>query len=162
MVAPLKGQYFTDYSPINGEPICEIARSSAEDVEKLWTRLTQLRICGARSTALRSSILLKHRRPRGGKSGSFWPCRKLWITGKTDSETRAGRRSSLHRSLPLFRRLYPRRGRHVSEMTNVDKHRLSFQGSRWVVSVRSSPGISPLVDGRLETRACIRGREIAW
>ena len=33
-LAPVKGNYFTDYSPINGEPICEIAKSSAEDVEK--------------------------------------------------------------------------------------------------------------------------------
>jgi len=33
-VPPLKGKYFTDYSPINSEPIGEIARSSAEDVEK--------------------------------------------------------------------------------------------------------------------------------
>jgi aldehyde dehydrogenase len=30
---PLKGQYFTDISPINGKPLCEVARSSAEDVE---------------------------------------------------------------------------------------------------------------------------------
>jgi aldehyde dehydrogenase len=33
-LAPVNGRYFTDYSPINGEPICEIARSSAEDIEK--------------------------------------------------------------------------------------------------------------------------------
>src|SRR5579863_2043211 len=30
---PLKGHYFTDISPINGKPLCEVARSSAEDVE---------------------------------------------------------------------------------------------------------------------------------
>jgi aldehyde dehydrogenase len=30
---PLQGRYFTDTSPINGQPLCEIARSSAEDVE---------------------------------------------------------------------------------------------------------------------------------
>jgi aldehyde dehydrogenase len=31
---PIKGQYFTDISPINGKPLCEVARSTAEDVEK--------------------------------------------------------------------------------------------------------------------------------
>src|ERR1035437_819329 len=31
---PVKGKYFTDKSPINGEPLAEIARSSAEDIEK--------------------------------------------------------------------------------------------------------------------------------
>jgi len=31
--APTKGQYFTDTSPVNGTPLCEVARSTAEDVE---------------------------------------------------------------------------------------------------------------------------------
>jgi aldehyde dehydrogenase len=33
-VPPTKGNYFVDHSPINGEPIAEIAKSTAEDVEK--------------------------------------------------------------------------------------------------------------------------------
>jgi aldehyde dehydrogenase len=33
-VPPLKGKYFVDHSPINGEPIAEIAKSTPEDVEK--------------------------------------------------------------------------------------------------------------------------------
>lgn len=33
-VAPTKGQYFTNLSPINGQPLCEVARSTAEDIEK--------------------------------------------------------------------------------------------------------------------------------
>ena len=32
-VAPVKGRYFTDPSPIDGQPLAEVARSSAEDVE---------------------------------------------------------------------------------------------------------------------------------
>ena len=32
-VAPVKGQYFENVSPVNGKPFCEIARSTAEDVE---------------------------------------------------------------------------------------------------------------------------------
>ena len=32
-VAPVKGQYFENVSPINGKPFCEIARSTAEDIE---------------------------------------------------------------------------------------------------------------------------------
>ena len=33
-VAPVKGQYFSNTTPINGEVLCEVARSTAEDVEK--------------------------------------------------------------------------------------------------------------------------------
>ncbi|WP_415881355.1 aldehyde dehydrogenase family protein [Neptuniibacter sp. QD34_54] len=32
-VAPVKGEYFTNNSPVTGEPICEIPRSTAEDIE---------------------------------------------------------------------------------------------------------------------------------
>ncbi|MFZ0284707.1 MAG: aldehyde dehydrogenase family protein [Terriglobales bacterium] len=59
-VTPLKGRYFTDYSPINGEPICEIARSSAEDVEKALDAAHAVKdLWGRAAPALRSSILLK-------------------------------------------------------------------------------------------------------
>jgi aldehyde dehydrogenase len=59
-VAPLKGKYFTDYSPINGEPICEIARSSAEDVEKALDAAHAVKdLWGRTAPAVRSSILLK-------------------------------------------------------------------------------------------------------
>jgi len=33
-VAPVKGKYFVTHSPINGEPIAEIAKSTPEDIEK--------------------------------------------------------------------------------------------------------------------------------
>ncbi len=59
-VAPLKGKYFTDYSPINGEPICEIARSSAEDIEKALDAAHAVKdLWGRTAPAVRSSILLK-------------------------------------------------------------------------------------------------------
>jgi aldehyde dehydrogenase len=59
-VAPVKGKYFTDHSPINGEPICEIARSSAEDVEKALDAAHAVKdLWGRTAPALRSSILLK-------------------------------------------------------------------------------------------------------
>jgi aldehyde dehydrogenase len=33
-VAPTRGQYFTNVTPITGQPLCEVARSTAEDVER--------------------------------------------------------------------------------------------------------------------------------
>jgi aldehyde dehydrogenase len=32
-VAPVKGQYMSNISPVNGKPFCEVAKSTAEDVE---------------------------------------------------------------------------------------------------------------------------------
>ncbi len=59
-VAPLKGKYFTDYSPINGEPIGEIARSSSEDIEKALDAAHKVKdLWGRTSPADRANILLK-------------------------------------------------------------------------------------------------------
>jgi aldehyde dehydrogenase len=59
-LAPVNGRYFTDYSPINGEPICEIAKSSAEDVEKALDAAHAVKdLWGRTAPAIRSSILLK-------------------------------------------------------------------------------------------------------
>jgi len=33
-VAPVRGQYFTNPTPVTGRPLCEVARSTAEDIEK--------------------------------------------------------------------------------------------------------------------------------
>lgn len=33
-VAPVKGEYFADITPITGQPFCEVARSGAEDIER--------------------------------------------------------------------------------------------------------------------------------
>ena len=79
-VAPLKGRYFTDYSPINGEPICEIARSSAEDVEKALDAAHAVKdLWGRTAPALRSSIPLKIA-DKWKRIWSFWPSPRLWIT----------------------------------------------------------------------------------
>jgi aldehyde dehydrogenase len=32
-IAPVKGEYMADLSPVNGKPFCEVAKSTAEDVE---------------------------------------------------------------------------------------------------------------------------------
>src|SRR5579872_5347538 len=59
-LTPVNARYFTDYSPINGEPICEIAKSSAEDVEKALDAAHAVKdLWGRTAPAVRSSILLK-------------------------------------------------------------------------------------------------------
>ena len=33
-VPPVRGQYFVDPTPVTGRPLCEVARSTSEDIEK--------------------------------------------------------------------------------------------------------------------------------
>lgn len=58
--APIKGQYFANISPINGKPICEVARSTAEDIELALDAAHAASGAWARaSTTVRSNTLLK-------------------------------------------------------------------------------------------------------
>jgi len=59
-VAPVKGQYFTNLTPISGKPLCEIARSTAEDIElALDTAHVVREKWGNTSPAERASLLNK-------------------------------------------------------------------------------------------------------
>lgn len=59
-VAPVKGQYFDNLSPVNGEVFCQIPRSSAEDIELALDAAHAAREAwGKTSVTARSNILLK-------------------------------------------------------------------------------------------------------
>lgn len=59
-VAPVKGEYFDNITPITGEVICEIPRSSAEDIELALDAAHKAKDSWGRTSATdRSNILLK-------------------------------------------------------------------------------------------------------
>ncbi|MDI3326627.1 aldehyde dehydrogenase family protein [Pontibacterium granulatum] len=59
-VAPVKGQYFTNTTPVTGEAICEIPRSTAEDIELALDAAHEAKAAwGSTSVTERSNILLK-------------------------------------------------------------------------------------------------------
>lgn len=59
-VAPVKGQYFTNTSPVNGKPIAEFPRSTAEDIDKaLDAAHAAAAAWGSTSVQARSLVLLK-------------------------------------------------------------------------------------------------------
>ncbi|MCA2013783.1 aldehyde dehydrogenase [Cereibacter sphaeroides] len=59
-VAPVKGQYFDNITPITGAKVCEVARSSAEDIELALDAAHAAKDAwGKTSAAERSNVLLK-------------------------------------------------------------------------------------------------------
>jgi aldehyde dehydrogenase len=59
-VAPVKGQYFTNLTPVTGKPLCDVARSSAEDIEVALDAAHKAKDAwGRTSPAERSRILNK-------------------------------------------------------------------------------------------------------
>ncbi|MFD9662447.1 aldehyde dehydrogenase family protein, partial [Rhodococcus sp. NPDC059968] len=59
-VAPVKGQYFENPTPVTGQPFCEVARSTSEDIElALDAAHAAAPAWGKRSVAERAIILNK-------------------------------------------------------------------------------------------------------
>ncbi|WP_216891537.1 aldehyde dehydrogenase family protein, partial [Pseudomonas putida] len=59
-VPPVKGEYFTNTSPVNGQPIAEFPRSTAEDIDKaLDAAHAAADAWGRTSVQDRSNVLLK-------------------------------------------------------------------------------------------------------
>ncbi|MEZ5898116.1 MAG: aldehyde dehydrogenase [Hyphomicrobiaceae bacterium] len=59
-VAPVRGQYFDNITPITGQKVCDIARSTAEDIELALDAAHKAREAWARTSAAeRSNIMLK-------------------------------------------------------------------------------------------------------
>ncbi len=59
-VAPVKGQYFTNLTPVTGKPLCDVARSSAEDIELALDAAHKAKDAwGKTSSAERARILNK-------------------------------------------------------------------------------------------------------
>ena len=59
-VPPVKGEYFGNVTPISGEVVCEVARSSAEDIELALDAAHSAKDAwGKATTTERSNILLK-------------------------------------------------------------------------------------------------------
>ncbi|MBT9385980.1 aldehyde dehydrogenase [Pseudooceanicola sp. CBS1P-1] len=87
--APVKGQYFDNITPITGAKVCEVARSSAEDIELALDAAHAAREAwGKTSAAERSNILLKIA-DRIEENLELIATAETWDNGKPIRETTA-------------------------------------------------------------------------
>ncbi|MEY8800018.1 aldehyde dehydrogenase [Leisingera sp. XS_AS12] len=88
-VAPVKGQYFDNITPITGAKVCEVARSTAEDVELALDAAHAAREAwGMTSAAERSNLLLKIA-DRIEENLQLIATAETWDNGKPIRETTA-------------------------------------------------------------------------
>ncbi|TEG74055.1 aldehyde dehydrogenase family protein, partial [Pseudomonas aeruginosa] len=86
-VPPVKGQYFTNTSPVNGQPIAEFPRSTAEDIDKaLDAAHAAADAWGRTSVQERSNILLKIAE-RIEQNLELLAVTETWDNGKAVRET---------------------------------------------------------------------------
>lgn len=88
-VAPVKGVYFTNHTPVTGEKICEIPRSSAEDIELALDAAHAAKAAwGKTSVTERSNLLLKIAE-RIEQNIEMLAVAESWDNGKAVRETMA-------------------------------------------------------------------------
>ena len=94
-VAPVKGEYFENPSPINGKPFCEIARGTAEDIElALDAAHAAASAWGHTSATERANILLKIA-DRMEANLELLAIAETWDNGKPVRETLAADRANI-------------------------------------------------------------------
>jgi aldehyde dehydrogenase len=94
-VEPVKGEYFTNTSPINGSTICEIPRSTAEDIELALDAAHAARDSWGRTSVTERSNMLLKIADRIEANIELLAIAETWDNGKPVRET-------LNADLPLF------------------------------------------------------------
>ena len=157
-IAPAAGRYFDNFSPVNGQKLCEVARSDAEDVEAALDAAHAAKDAWGRTSAGRARAGPEpHRRPDGGEPRAPRPRRDL---GQRQADPRDDRRgpAARHRPLPLFRRRDPRPGRLA--LRDRRRHRRLPLPRAARRRRPDHPVELPAPDGGLEARPRARRRQL--
>jgi aldehyde dehydrogenase len=88
-VAPVKGQYFENVTPVTGTPFCEIARSTAEDIELALDAAHRAAPGWGRTSATERSNVLLRIADRMEQNLAALAVAECWENGKPVRETLA-------------------------------------------------------------------------
>jgi aldehyde dehydrogenase len=87
--APVKGQYFQNPSPVNGEPFTEVARSTAEDVELALDAAHAAAPAWGKTSPTERAIILNKIADRMEQNLELLAVAETWDNGKAVRETLA-------------------------------------------------------------------------
>ena len=88
-VAPAKGQYFTNITPVTGNALCEIPRSSAEDIERALDAAHGARAAWGRTAPAERALMLNRMADRMEAKLEYLATIETWDNGKPIRETLA-------------------------------------------------------------------------
>lgn len=88
-VAPKGGQYFDNVSPVNGRPLCKIARSQAEDVEAALDAAHKAKDAWGKMSPSQRGVILNRIADRMEENLDLLALAETWDNGKPIRETTA-------------------------------------------------------------------------
>ena len=88
-VAPVKGQYFDNITPVTGQKLCEVARSTAEDIELALDAAHAAKVAWGKTPPAARAIALNKIADRMEANLSLLAHAETWDNGKPIRETMA-------------------------------------------------------------------------
>lgn len=88
-VAPTKGEYFENVSPVNGKVFCEVARSTAEDIEKALDAAHLAKEAWGKTSPAERAAILNKIADRMEENLEMLAVAETWDNGKPIRETLA-------------------------------------------------------------------------
>jgi aldehyde dehydrogenase len=88
-VAPVKGEYFENITPVTGRPFCEIPRSSAEDIEKALDDAHKAKGAWGKTSLTERANILNKIADRMEQNLEMLALSETWDNGKPIRETLA-------------------------------------------------------------------------
>ncbi|PWI57855.1 acetaldehyde dehydrogenase ExaC [Sulfoacidibacillus thermotolerans] len=88
-VAPTKGMYFTNFTPVTGQPFCEAARSTADDIERALDAAHKAKISFGQTSAADRAQVLNKIADRMEANLEMLAVAETWDNGKPIRETLA-------------------------------------------------------------------------
>jgi aldehyde dehydrogenase len=88
-VAPVRGRYFENITPVTGRPFCEVARSDHEDIEKALDAAHKAKAGWARTSVASRADILQRIADRMQQNLEMLAVAETWDNGKPVRETLA-------------------------------------------------------------------------
>src|SRR5580704_11343690 len=88
-VAPVKGEYFQNITPVTGQPICEIPRSGAEDIELALDAAHAAKAAWGKTSGTERALILNKIADRVETNLNLLAHAETWDNGKPIRETMA-------------------------------------------------------------------------
>src|SRR5580700_1031230 len=88
-VAPVKGEYFQNITPVTGQPICQIPRSGAEDIELALDAAHAAKAAWGKTSGTERALILNKIADRMETNLSMLAHAETWDNGKPIRETMA-------------------------------------------------------------------------
>ena len=122
-VAPVKGMYFDNPSPVNGRAFCEIPRSTAEDIEKALDAAHAAKDAWGRTSLAERANILNKIADRMEANLEMLAVAETWENGKPVRETMA---SDLPLAIDHFRYFAGIARAQEGSLTMIDEHTVAY------------------------------------